>query len=122
MGTLFRVEPVPAAPVGVAVYRLYGALFFGAVGKVEAVGENLPPGTHTVVLEMHRLVSMDSSGLDAVQQLHRQLTRQGVSLWLCDVNEQPRDLMHRAGFEAVLGAERIAPDLAGAFSSLRRDA
>ena len=37
MSTLFRAEPVAAAPPGVCVLRLFGALFFGAVSKVEAM-------------------------------------------------------------------------------------
>ncbi len=111
MSTLFRVEPAAEAPAGVQVRRLYGTLFFGAVAKLEAVADGLPAGTRAVVLEMHRLVSMDTSGLDALEQLHRALQRQGVRLLLCDVNDQPRGLMRRAGFEAVLGEDNLWPDL-----------
>jgi len=110
MSALFRVERIEGPP-GVAVFRLFGALFFGAVGKVEAVGETLPPGTRVVVLEMHQLVSMDSSGLDALQQLHRALARRGLPLLLCHLNEQPLDLVRRSGFEALLGPGHVAADL-----------
>ena len=95
-----------------AVFELFGSLFFGAVGKIEALPEQLPVGTRCVVLEMQRLISMDSSGLDALEQMHRTLVRQGVALVLANVNEQPLSLMRRAGFEAVLGAENIVPNLA----------
>ena len=118
MSTLFTVEPVesPATPnvAGVHVYRLYGSLFFGAVGKVESVAENLPSGTHAVVLETHRLVSIDTSGLDALEQLHRTLKRQAATLLLCDLNPQPLDMIRRAEFDAVLGAENILGDLPSA--------
>jgi SulP family sulfate permease len=120
MGTLFRVEADAAAPPGVQVRRLYGSLFFGAVGKVEAVGEALPAGTHAVVLEMHRLVSIDSTGLDALQQLHRGLQRQGVRLLLCDLNEQPLELIRRAEFDAVLGASNLQRSLADALQAIQR--
>ena len=116
MSTLFRVERDAAAPPGVVVQRLYGSLFFGAVAKVEGVGEALPAGTHTVVLEMHRLVLMDSTGLDAVQQLHRTLKRAGVRLLLCELNEQPMTLIRRAEFDAVLGEGNLLPDLAAALA------
>ncbi|MET0348343.1 MAG: SulP family inorganic anion transporter [Rhizobacter sp.] len=118
MSQLFRVEPLPAAPDGVAVYQLFGALFFGAVAKVEAVGETVPPGTRAVVLEMHRLVLMDTSGLDALQQLHRALARQEIALVLCDLNEQPLDLVRRSGFGALLGDDRLRPDLSSALASV----
>jgi sulfate permease, SulP family len=120
MGTLFQVEPDAsagtAAAAGVMVYRLYGSLFFGAVAKVEAVAEALPPGTRAVVLEMHRLVSMDTSGLDALAQLHRMLARQGVRLLLCDLNEQPLSVIRRAEFDAVLGTENLLADLPSALA------
>ena len=116
MGQLFRVEATPDSPPGVQVYRLFGALFFGAVGKLEAVSGNLPPGTRAVVLETHQLVSMDNSGLDALLQLYRTLDRQGVSLILCDLNEQPRALIHRSGFEHEIGLENITSHLGAALS------
>jgi SulP family sulfate permease len=116
MGMLFRVELAPDSPQGVRVYRLYGALFFGAVSKVEAVSQSLPQGTRAVVLEMHQLVSMDNSGLDVLTQLHRALTRQGVRLVLCDLNEQPRAMLRRAGFDAELGAVNLTTHLGAALA------
>jgi SulP family sulfate permease len=118
MSTLFRAEPVAIAIPGVHVLRLYGALFFGAVTKIEQAAAQLPAGTHTVVLEMHRLVSIDTSGLDALSQLHRSLSRQGVRLVLCDLNEQPRRVIERMHFDAQLGADNIAPDLPSALERL----
>ncbi len=111
---LFRIEPVPAAnaPDGVLAFELVGSLFFGAVGKVEALPDRLLPGTRAVVLEMHRMVLLDTSGLDALQHLHRSLQTQGVALVLANVNEQPLSLIRRSGFEAVMGAEHIVPTLA----------
>ena len=84
MSTLFSVKPhVPPAgtelPPGVQVFELYGSLFFGAVGKIEALPEHLPAGTRAVVL--------------------------------ASVNDQPLSLMRRSGFEAMLGAEHIVPNI-----------
>ncbi|MFZ5550951.1 MAG: SulP family inorganic anion transporter [Pseudomonadota bacterium] len=116
MGTLFRVtphangEPQP----GVRVFELFGSLFFGAVGKIEALPASVPAGTRVVVLEMHRLISLDTSGLDALQHLHTMLRRRGIGLVLANVNEQPLGLVRRSGFEAVLGAENIVPTVADA--------
>ena len=117
MSTLFTVQPLPAtqAPPGVAVFELFGSLFFGAVGKVEALPALLTEGTRCVVLEMHRLISLDTSGLDALEQLHRVLQRQGQALVLANVNPQPLSLMKRSGFEERLGAECIVPSLADAW-------
>ncbi len=120
MGQLFHIVPHPQhsaegdLPPGVVVYELFGALFFGAVGKVEALPAQIPPGTRAVVLEMHRLISVDSSGIDALQQLHRGLQRQGVALVLANVNAQPLGLIRRSGFADEIGAEQIVPSVAEA--------
>jgi SulP family sulfate permease len=116
MSTLFRVEPraVAELPPGVQVRALYGALFFGAVGKLELLPAQLDADTRALVLDMHRLISMDTSGLDALEQLHRVLKKRGIVLCLAAVNEQPLSLMQRAGFGAELGEAAIAPTLAEA--------
>jgi len=116
MGTLFSVHPHTEhdMPPGVQVFELYGSLFFGAVGKIEALPAQLPPGTRAVVLEMHRLISLDNSGLDALQQLHRTLQRQGIGLVFANVNEQPLSLMQRSGFEALIASDNIVPTISEA--------
>ncbi len=123
MSTLFRVEPVDAAllPPGSMVFELYGSLFFGAVGKVESLPARVPEGTRTVVLEMHRLVLLDTSGLEALHQLHRTLHKRGTALVLAHVNEQPMSLLRRSGFEAEIGPENIVPTVSAAFDAEPRE-
>jgi sulfate permease, SulP family len=117
MSTLFTVKPHDSAdlPPGVRVFELFGSLFFGAVGKIEALPSQLPAGTRAVVLEMHRLVMLDTSGIDALQQLHRSLKKMDIGLVLAHVNEQPLSLIQRSGFAAILGEDAIVPTVAGAF-------
>ena len=117
MSTLFKVQPFGAGtlPPGVVSFELFGALFFGAVGKIEALPAQLPAGTRAVVLEMHRLISLDTSGLDAMALLHRELKKQGIALVLANVNEQPLSLMRRSGFAAILGEDSIVPTVSAAF-------
>jgi sulfate permease, SulP family len=118
MSTLFKVQPYDAGllPDGVVSFELFGSLFFGAVGKIEALPAQLPAGTRCVVLEMHRLISLDTSGLDALAHLHKDLKKAGIALVLANVNEQPLSLMRRSGFAAELGEEQIVPTVAAAFS------
>ena len=124
MGTLFTVRPHertidgPDAsvqlPAGVQVFELFGSLFFGAVGKIEA----LPAQIHEHAL---RGAGDAQAGVDGhlghrrAAQLHRVLQRQDVGLVLANVNEQPLSLIRRSGFEHVLGAEQIVPTVSAAF-------
>ena len=120
MSTLFRIEPVndAGADASTHVVRLYGSLFFGAVGKIEALDDSLGAATRTLVLEMHQLVSIDQTGLDALMQLHRALERRGVRLVLCALNDQPRRLVGQSGFDAVLGSTNLFDDLPAALASI----
>ena len=130
MGQLFSVQPLAASrgpvppadagpPPGVLGFQLFGSLFFGAVGKLEALTGQVPPGTRAVVLDMHRLISIDSSGLDALAQWHAGLQRQGTALLLADVNPQPMGLMQRTGFAQALGPDGIVATLDEAWRLVR---
>ncbi|MCM5682560.1 SulP family inorganic anion transporter [Schlegelella sp. S2-27] len=118
MSVLFRIAPLhlPAAGRDVQGLSLYGSLFFGAVAKVEEVSEHLRPGTRVLILEMHRLISIDTTGLDALEQLHRDLERKGVQLMLCELNDQPKSLMQRSGFAARIGERHIVDHLGQALA------
>lgn len=121
MSTLFRIEAseLPGLPADVRLCRLYGSLFFGAVGKVEDLPEQLPASVKVVVLETSRLISMDTSGLDALVQLQRTLARKQVRLMLCGLNEQPLSLMRRSGRDAdTFGPDNVLPDLGAVSASL----
>ncbi|HZV92453.1 MAG TPA: SulP family inorganic anion transporter, partial [Caldimonas sp.] len=101
MGTQFRIDrdPQAQAPSGTLVYRLAGPLFFGAVAKVEALADDLPPATDTIVLDMREVFSIDSSGLAVVENLGRGLARVGVHLVLRDLSETCRAAFVRSGIE-----------------------
>lgn len=111
MSQLFQLRAMPDTPPGVAAYELYGALFFGAVGKLETLPEQLPASTRTVALQMHRLVQMDTTGVEALRELHRALTKRDIRLVLVQVNEQPLDLLRRSGLATELGEGGIVAAL-----------
>jgi SulP family sulfate permease len=117
MSLLFRAEPRPGIP-GVQVVQLRGALFFGAVGKIEALAGQVPPGTRALVLQMQRLIWIDASGVDALTHLYRRLQRDGIALWLCELDEEPLEMVTRTGFADLLGRDRIAPTLQDALLSI----
>jgi sulfate permease, SulP family len=107
---IFKAELVPSFPDdpnqsdAVLRYRLYGSLFFGAITKLDAVisaVESGPGGVH-VVLDAAMLISLDTTGLDALEQLHKAIGKQGGHLSIEHIQTQPRSLMDRAGFTEKL--------------------
>ena len=100
---IFRAEPRPM-PDGRLHYQLYGSLFFGAVAKIDPIVETVersPEGCH-VVLDASQMVSLDTTGLDALEQLHKALDKRGGQLSITGLNEQPASLVHRSGFASRL--------------------
>jgi SulP family sulfate permease len=110
MSSLFSVERIPEPDAAFLHYRLYGALFFGAVAKIDSVVqaiENGPDGQE-VVLDALQLVHLDASGLDALRQLHKVVLLHGGTLRLENLQPQPREVIERAGFTDELAASRPA--------------
>ena len=56
-------------------------------------------------LDTRQLMSLDTSGLDALEQLHRSLSKHGGRLVLRGLHPQPLSLIHRAGFSQHIDLE-----------------
>ncbi len=119
-----RQETLPTGstiPAGVAAYRLFGSLFFGSVGKLEALLESdagaAQPGV--LVLDLHHVINVDTTGLETLETLRKSLARHGATLILCDLNQQPASLIARAGFTDTLGVANLLPNLAAALDRAR---
>ena len=106
MSGLFRVEPV-AREERMRRYRLYGALFFGATAKLDPIVQDVEAGPEgvEVVLDALQLVHLDTSGLDALRQLHKTVRQRQGSLRFEHLQPQPREVIERAGFAAEIAAD-----------------
>lgn len=120
ISSLTRIEslppsalPGPLAP-GVAAYSIFGSLFFGAVGKLEGLVDPAGMPAKAMILELHQLINLDTTGLDALETVHKTLQKNGCQLILCGPNHQPLSLMTRTGFLDRLGIENCVDDLAAA--------
>jgi SulP family sulfate permease len=91
----------------ISAYRLYGALFFGAVKLVEAIEDKLPE--KTLVLDLKNLIYIDSSGADALMALARICHKKQVRLIVCGLSHQPLDIARRTGFLELVG-QNVLPD------------
>ena len=105
----------------ISAYRLYGALFFGAVKLVEAIEDKLPE--QTLVLDLKNLIYIDSSGADALMALARICHKKQVRLIVCGLSHQPLDIARRTGFLELVG-QNVLPDyesgLDAAFLSVKQ--
>lgn len=121
---LTRLEPIGLSTEdkahGIEAWHVYGSLFFGAVGKLEALLDD--PRTHTqcMVLECHQLISLDTTGVDALKSLATALHVGGGQLILCELNRQPADLIRRSAAVADLHTMSVFSTLAEALAHARK--
>ena len=85
-------------------YSLYGSLFFGAAAKMDSIVAEVEASSQGLCVELDatRLVALDTTGLDALEQLHKAIAKRGGQLRMSGLNPQPRSLIERSGFSAHL--------------------
>ncbi|MDQ5904119.1 MAG: sulfate permease, SulP family [Pseudomonadota bacterium] len=104
----------PDGTMRVAAWQLYGSLFFGAVNKLEELLDPHAGHPEVVILDMTRLVQLDTTGLEGLENLRDKLAKRGCTLLVCGLNSQPGSLLQRSGFLDHVGEKNVAADLAKA--------
>ena len=87
----------------VQLWRLYGALFFGATRALENMEQNLPE--RALVLDLKNVIYIDSTGAEALSHLAQACIKRQVRLILCGLERQPLDIARRSGLLERLQAQ-----------------
>ncbi len=101
----------PDGTMRVAAWQLFGSLFFGAVNKLEELLDPREGHPEVVILDMTRLIQLDTTGLEGLENLRDKLGKRGCTLIVCGLNSQPGSLLYRSGFIDHLGDDNICLDL-----------
>jgi SulP family sulfate permease len=107
-------------PKGVMVYRMMGAFFFGAVDKLESALKREKQEPDVLILRMRKVVALDATGLNALEDLYEKLRRKGRHLVLSAPHTNPMMVMERAGFIDRLGHENVCPHIDAALARARQ--
>ena len=99
----------------VAAFRLYGALFFGAVKLLQDIEDHLP--ARALVLDLKNVIYMDSSGVDGLMDLADACRKAKVRLLVCGLMHQPLDISVRSGLKNGLKGDADFPTLASALAA-----
>jgi SulP family sulfate permease len=106
-----EVGAKPAIPDGVEVFEVYGSLFFGAVDQFTEAIRSIEGKPKVLVLEMRSLLSIDATGLRALEDLVRQLSHQKSHLLIAGIHKQPLFAMTQSGFLDHLGEDNVCGSL-----------
>jgi sulfate permease, SulP family len=98
-------------PAGVMVYRIFGSFFFGAADKLESALKRLKQEPEVLILRMRKVLAMDATGLNALEDLYEQLQRRHKHLVLSGPHAQPLFMMDKAGFLDRLGRENVCANI-----------
>ena len=104
-------------PKSVRVYEINGPMFFGMTDRITDI--SVKEFTKYLIIRMRGVPSLDSSGMNALENLYDYCTENGVKLIFSHANEQPMKTMRRAGFVDLVGEEHFRPNIDDAIAHAR---
>ena len=69
-----------------------------------------------VIIRMRGVPAMDISALRSLKNIHNICKKRGVTLVLSHVQEQPKNMMEKAGFAAEVGEENFCANIDAALA------
>lgn len=96
-------------PMELAVYELTGPLFFGAADRINQI--EVSEVTRCLILRMRAVPAADSTAMNSMTALYERCKKNGVTLILSHVNEQPMRAMEKAGFVDLVGRENFCRNI-----------
>ncbi|CAM1358940.1 Sulfate permease [Tenacibaculum sediminilitoris] len=79
----------------VFIKHVKGPLFFGSTSDFQALAKQIPATASHVIIRMERMQYIDQSGLYALEDILVDLEKNGITVLLVDVLQQPRYMMER---------------------------
>ncbi len=123
MAALFNVKLVDndltrhiELPPGVRMYEIAGPLFFGAAEKAIGVIDLAGTRTHTLILVLSQVPAIDATGLVALETVLGKSRQAGRKVILVGLQQQPGEVLKRAGIVREPGKLALCPDLDTALS------
>ena len=95
-------------PEGVEVYEINGPYFFGAGNKFEDLMSTMGHQRPKVrIIRMRKVPFVDSTGIHNLTNLCLMSQQEGIQVVLSGVNPKVQAVLHRAGFDQMLGEDNI---------------
>lgn len=105
-------EHLQKLPLQIRVYEITEPLFFGAADAIEHIV--VKDFTRCLVLRMRGVPALDSTAMNALQNLVKACESKGITLVFSHVNEQPMHVMEKAGFVELVGKENFQSNISAA--------
>lgn len=96
----------------IRVYEITGPLFFGAANAIEHIV--VKDFTKCLVLRMRSVPALDSTAMNALQNLVKYCEAKGITPIFSHVNEQPMHVMEKSGFVELVGKDNFCANISDA--------
>ena len=97
-----RYDEAQAADPEVVVYRVTGALFFGATASIGSVLDRIRDTHRTLVIDLSAVPFLNSTGANMIEGLARKARRRGVGLWMVGATRPIRRILLTHGLRPPL--------------------
>jgi len=98
-------------PKEVQIFRIFGSFSFGVADRLETALKRAGDEPKVIILRMRKVLYMDATGLNALEDLVEKLHGKGRHLILVGPHAQPYVTMERGGFITKLGTENVCSDI-----------
>ncbi|KAL6501236.1 Solute carrier 26 [Orobanche hederae] len=120
--TVYRnIQQYPEATKvpGVVIVRVDSAIYFSNSNYIrerilrlltdeeEGLKENNQPRIQNLIVEMSPVTDIDTSGIHALEDLHKSLQKRDIQLVLANPGQVVLDKLHASGFDDVIGEDKI---------------
>ena len=96
-------------PEGAMVYEITGPIFFGASTKIADVIKR--SDKKVLVLRMRSVPAIDATGIHSFESIIKTCEKNGTTLIMSHVNEQPMKVLKKSGMYKKIGKENICQNI-----------
>ena len=96
-------------PEKTVVYEISGPMFFAAAGKILQI--SFKEDTKVLVVRMRSVNAIDATAMHNLEQLYADCEKKGIKIVLSHVNEQPMNVIKKAGFDSLIGEANFQPHI-----------
>lgn len=106
-------------PEEVMIFRIFGALMFGAADKLESILTAMGERPRIAILRMRTVLAMDATALDVLDHLYEKLKAKGVDMIITGAHSQPLHMMQKSGFLKKIGEDHVLENIDAALNKSR---
>lgn len=104
-----QTEKLMSVPKHISVYELNGPLFFAVSDQIRLI--QTKSYTKCVILRMRAVPMIDTDAIRQMKQLVADCQKNGITVILSHVNEQPMKAIQKAGLYQMVGEENICKNI-----------